>query len=96
MSPSNRPLVNQKSLSQIGKKRAGILNFEKSDDFCIKYCMSSASTSSLARVLGLVNSVDTCIPPLIFAAGRNCREPGLMLVLAFVLLFLQLVVVFPL
>lgn len=36
--------------------------------------MSSASTSSLARVLGLVNMVDTCIPPLISAAGRSCCE----------------------
>lgn len=88
-------------LSQVGKKRTSILNFDKSDDFTIKYCMSSAPTSSLVLVLGLVNIVATGIPPdigrfLISAAGRSCREPGLMLVLAFVLLFLQLVVVFHL
>lgn len=64
----------------VGKKRVSILNFKKSDAFCIKYCISSASTSPPDLVLGLVNIVYTCIPPgvgrsLISAAGRSCHEP---------------------
>ena len=76
-STSGQPRI----LSQVGKKRTSILNFDKSDDFSIKYCMSPAPTSSLVLDLGLVNIVDTGIPPdidrsLISAAGRSCREPG--------------------